>query len=69
MVKFGRLMKLEELPPSLRVLLRAEALRRNADPEALLAEILAGGNPISQHLSDLIREVWKSGNKRGGVAE
>jgi hypothetical protein len=67
MAKFGKPMKLEELPPSLRVFLRAEALRRNADPEALLAEILAGGNPIPQHLSDLVREAWKSRFK--GIAE
>jgi hypothetical protein len=60
MGKFGRSMKLKELPPSLRVVLRVEALKRNADPEALLTEILEGGNPIPQHLSELIREVWKS---------
>jgi len=62
-------MKLEELPPSLRAILRAEALRRSADPEALLAEILAGGNPIPQHLSDLVREVWKAKNRLKGNAE
>jgi hypothetical protein len=67
MAKFGKPMKLEELPPSLRVLLRAEALRRSTDPEALLAEILAGNNPIPQHLSDLVREVLK--NRWKGSAE
>jgi hypothetical protein len=61
--------KLEELPPSLRVFLRAEALRRGADPEALLAEILAGGNPIPQHLSDFVREALKARNRWKGNAE
>jgi hypothetical protein len=69
MAEFGEAMKLEELPPSLRVFLRAEALRRGADPEALLTEILAGGNPIPQHLSDLVREALKSGNRWPGSAE
>jgi transcriptional regulator of acetoin/glycerol metabolism len=68
MVEFGDAMKLEELPPSLRVFLRAEALRRGADPEALLAEILAGGNPIPQHLSNLVRAVLKP-NRWPGSAE
>ena len=62
-------MKLEELPPSLRVFLRAEALRRGANPEALLAEILAGGNSIPRHFSDLVREALKSRNRWGGNAE
>jgi predicted Ser/Thr protein kinase len=51
---------IEELPPGLRVLLRAEARRRNVEPEALLAEILSGKNPLPQHLSDLVREVWRA---------
>ena len=62
-------MKLEELPLSLRVFLRAEAMRRGADPEALLEEILASGNPIPKHLSDFIREVWKARNRWEGSAE
>ncbi len=53
-------MALEELPPNLRALLKAEALRRNVSPEALLAEILAGDNPLPAHISKLIREVWKT---------
>jgi hypothetical protein len=69
MTGFGDAMKLEELPPSLRVFLRAEALRRGADPEALLAEILAGGNPIPQHLSDLVREALKPRDRWPGSAE
>jgi hypothetical protein len=60
MAKFGKLMTLDELPPSLRTFLRAEALRRNMAPETLLAEILAGKDPIPHHLSDFVREVWKS---------
>jgi len=52
-------MAFEELPPSLKAFLRAEALRRNVEPEALLAEILAGNNPLPQHLSDFVREVWR----------
>ncbi len=52
-------MSLESLPPSLRVHLKAEALRRGVEPEALLEEILAGGNPLPQHLSELIREIWR----------
>jgi transcriptional regulator of acetoin/glycerol metabolism len=69
MAKSGEVMKLEELSPSLRILLKAEAMRRGADPEALLMEILAGGNPIPQHLSDLVREALKSGNRWPGNAE
>jgi hypothetical protein len=67
MEKSRKLMTLEELPPNLRVFLRAEALRRNADPEALLAEILEGGNPIPQHLSELIRAVWRKSRPKGNT--
>jgi hypothetical protein len=66
MAKFKILMAFDELPPSLRTFLRAEALRRNVEPEVLLAEILAGKDPIPRHLSDLVREIWKS---KRGVAE
>ncbi len=52
-------MTLEGLPPSLRVYLKVEALRRGVAPEALLEEILAGGNPLPQHVSEFIREVWR----------
>jgi len=69
MTELGEAVKLEELPPSLRVILRVEALRRSADPEALLAEILAGGNPIPRHLSDFVREAWKARNRWEGNAE
>jgi hypothetical protein len=58
-------MALEELPPSLRVLLKAEALRRGADPESLLAEILAGGNPLPPHVSEFIRAALRAGWGRG----
>jgi len=69
MAEFGKIMKLEELPSSLRVFLRAEAMRHGTDPEVLLEEILAGGNPIPKHLSDLIREVWKARSKPTSSAE
>jgi hypothetical protein len=62
-------MKLDELSPSLKVILKAEALRRNTEPEVILAEILAGNNPIPQHISDLIREVLKAKNWLTGGAE
>jgi len=52
-------MAAEELPPGLRLYLRAEAARRSMSYESLLSEILAGRNPLPQHISDLIREVLK----------
>jgi hypothetical protein len=58
-------MALEGLPPSLRVYLKTEALRRGVEPDVLMEEILAGGNPLPQHLSDFIREVWKRRGKGG----
>ncbi len=61
-------MALEELPPSLKVLLKAEALRRGADPESLLAEILAGGAPLPAHISELIRAMLR-GRRWAGSAE
>jgi hypothetical protein len=54
----------EELSPSLRLYLRAEAARRNMNHEALLAEILAGRNPLPPHISELIREILRSQHKR-----
>jgi hypothetical protein len=62
-------MALNELPLSLRMFLKAEARRRNVEAEVLLAEILAGGNPLPEHISDLIREVYKARNKLIGGAE
>jgi hypothetical protein len=59
----------EELPQSLRLLLRAEAMKRNTNCETLLSEILAGGNPLPPHLSDLIRELVLKVRFRGVVAE
>ncbi len=53
-------MALEDLPLSLRLYLNAEALRRGTEPEALLEEILAGGNPLPPHISELIRRALKS---------
>ncbi len=53
-------MAFEELPQSLRLYLRAEAVKRNTSYEALLAEILAGGNPLPPHISKLVREVLKA---------
>ncbi len=52
-------MSLEGLPPSLRIYLKAEASRRGVELEVLLEEILAGSNPVPQHLSELIREIWR----------
>ena len=52
-------MALEELPPSLRVFLKAEALRRGVEPESLLAEILSGGDPLPVHISELIRAILR----------
>ncbi len=52
-------MTLRDMPPSLRVYLKAEALKLGIEPEALLKEILAGGNPLPQHISELIREVYR----------
>jgi hypothetical protein len=60
-------MALEELPLSLRVFLKAEALRRGADPESLLAEILAGGDPLPPHISELIRAILKERRWAGGA--
>ncbi len=50
----------EELPLSVRTYLKTEAMRRNTSYEALLAEILAGGNPVPPHISELIREILKA---------
>jgi hypothetical protein len=57
----------ESLPPSLRILLKAEAARRGAEPEALLSEILAGGNPLPPHISEFIRAALRAGKWRGGA--
>jgi hypothetical protein len=67
MANFEKLMTFEELPPSLKIFLRAEALRRNMTPETLLEEILAGKDPIPQHLSEFVRNVWNS--RLRGIAE
>jgi hypothetical protein len=67
MAGFSEHMSLEDLPPSLRVYLKTEALRRGVEPGMLLEEILAGSNPLPQHISDLVREVWKRRGK--GSAE
>ena len=69
MIKLERFMALNELPPNLRIFLKTEARRRNVEAEALLAEILAGGNPLPEHISGLIREVYKARNKLIGSAE
>jgi hypothetical protein len=62
-------MALEELPPSLKVLLKAEALQRGVDPENLLAEILAGGDPLPPHISEFIRAMWNAKRRWSGIAE
>jgi len=53
---------LEELPPSLRVLLKAEAIKRNVEPEILLEKILSGENPIPWHVAELVRNVSRKSN-------
>jgi len=58
----------EELPPSLRFYLKAEAVKRNTSYEALFAEILAGGNPLPPHISELIREVLRAKTRLRGTA-
>lgn len=63
-----RFVAVGELPQSIRLFLRTEAVRRNRSPEDLLGEILAGGNPLPPHISELIREVLKA-RLRGGAAE
>jgi hypothetical protein len=55
----GRRAEFEKLPPSLRLFLKVEASRRGADPETLLEEILAGGDPLPAHISELIRTVLR----------
>jgi hypothetical protein len=60
-------MALEELPPSLRILLKAEAHRRGVEPEGLLAEILAGGNPLPPHISEFIRAILRRRRWAGGA--
>jgi len=57
-----------DLPQSIRLFLRTEAVKRNKRPEDLLEEILAGGNPLPPHISELIREALKV-RLRGGIAE
>ncbi len=53
----------------MKVLLKAEALRRGVDPESLFAEILAGGDPLPMHISELIRAIWKEERRWAGSAE
>ncbi len=52
-------MTLKDLPPSLRIYLKAEASKRGIEPEALLEEILTGNNPLPQHISEFIRTIWR----------
>jgi hypothetical protein len=52
-------MSFESLPPSLRILVKTEAAKRGVEPEALLEEILAGGDPLPPHISELIRAIRK----------
>jgi hypothetical protein len=47
-------MSFESLPPSLRILIKREAAKRSVEPEALLEEILEGGDPLPQHISELV---------------
>jgi hypothetical protein len=61
-------MAAEELPAGLRLYLRVEAAKRNISYETLLGEILAGGNPLPQHISELIREVLKAKARLRGTA-
>jgi hypothetical protein len=58
-------MAADELPLSLRLYLRAEAAKLNTNYEALLAEILAGRNPLPQHISELVREALKARARLG----
>jgi hypothetical protein len=48
--------------------LKVEAARRNISYEALLAEILAGGNPLPPHISELVREALKAKTRLGEKA-
>jgi hypothetical protein len=59
----------QDLPPSIRVLLKTEAARRGVSPEELLNDILSGGNPLPKHISDLIRAVWRAERGWSWVAE
>jgi hypothetical protein len=59
----------QDLPPSIRVVLKIEAARRGVSPEDLLNDILMGKNPLPKHISDLIRAVWKAKRGWSGVAE
>ena len=45
------------MPLSIRLYLRTEAVKRNTSCEALLAEILAGRDPLPAHISALIRQI------------
>jgi hypothetical protein len=51
--------RVEALPPSIRFYLKTEAVKRNTSCEALLAEILAGRDPLPAHISELIRHALK----------
>ena len=51
--------QVEALPLSIRLYLRTEAVKRNTSCEALLAEILAGRDPLPAHISELIRHILK----------
>ncbi len=57
----------EDLPLSLKLYLKTEAMRRNTSYEALLGEILAGGNPVPPHISELIREALKARARLGKI--
>jgi hypothetical protein len=59
----------QDLPPSIRVLLKIEAARRGISPEDLLNDILMGKNPLPKHISDLIRAVWRAERRWSGIAE
>jgi hypothetical protein len=52
-------MSFESLPPSLRILVKTEAAKRGVEPEALLEEILEGGDPLPPHISELIRTIHR----------
>jgi hypothetical protein len=54
-------MSFESLPPSLRILVKTEAAKRGVEPEALLEEILEGGDPLSPPISELIRAIHRWG--------
>ena len=49
----------------MRLYLRAEAAKLNTNYESLLAEILAGRNPLPQHISELVREALKARARLG----